>query len=89
MVGYLYMQQSRRIRTMWIHPINSARLEKGEFYTLYPDLRRYDDRFFEMYRMHVSQFDYILEMLQPWLEKQVTSFREPISLEQSLVLTIR
>ena len=89
MVGYLHSLNSRRVRTMWVHPINNMRLEKGEFYTLYPDLRRYDDKFFEMYRMHVTQFNHVLGMIEGRLEKKVTKFWEPISPEQSLVVTLR
>ena len=49
---YLFLQTNLIVRTLWVHPINEDRPEKGEFYTLYPDLRWYPDKFFKMY--HVS-----------------------------------
>ena len=39
------------VRGVWIHPINNLRFEKGEFFMLYPDLRKYEDCFFGWYRM--------------------------------------
>ena len=89
MAGYIYAMNQRKARKYWVHPINSVRLEKGEFYNLYPDLRRYDDRFFEMYRMHVAQFDHLVGLLEDTLEKQTTSMREPIPPAERLVITLR
>ena len=37
---------------MYVHPLNDLQPEKGEFYTLYPDLRH-----FHMYQMSVDKFD--------------------------------
>ena len=48
---YLLWQRLRVERTMWVHPINNMRAEKGEYKVLYPDLRQYEDWFFVMYRM--------------------------------------
>ena len=39
-------------RSVWVHPTNSLRMQKGEFYTLYPDLRHFQPKFFSMYRMN-------------------------------------
>ena len=74
---------------MWVHPINELRLEKGEFYTLYPDLRHFPPKFFNMYRMSVPKFDALLTKLVPHLEKKWTIMREPLSPEQKLVITLR
>ena len=37
-----------QVRSLWIHPINNLRFEKGEFFLLYPDLRKYEDKFFRV-----------------------------------------
>ena len=50
-------------REIWVHPLNLDREEKGEFYTLYPDLRNFQKEFFAMYRMNLAKFD---ELLKYW-----------------------
>ena len=76
------------IRRMWVHPINNLRFEKGEFFMLYLDLRKYEDKFFAWYRMSIRKFDQLLGIVQNSLRKQCTKFREPISSEEQLVFTI-
>ena len=77
-----------QVRSLWVHPINNLRLEKGEFFLLYPDLRRYEDRFFQWYRMSTRKFDQLLGIVQNALTKKATNFRKPISPEEQLVITI-
>ena len=76
-------------RELWVHPLNDLHEEKGEFYTLYPDLRHFNTRFFHMYRMSVRKFDKLLETLSDELKKKDVNFRNSISPEQQLVLTLR
>ena len=42
------------VRSVWIHPINNLRFEKGVFFMLYRDLHKYEDRFFGWYRMSIK-----------------------------------
>ena len=49
---------------MWVHPINNLRFEKGEYFVLYPDLCKYEDKFFHWYCMSMKKFDYLLKMIQ-------------------------
>ena len=49
----------------WVHPINLLREKKGEFYTLYPDLRHFRARFIGMYRMNVEKFEEIVTKSVP------------------------
>ena len=63
--------------------------EKGEFYTLYPDLLHFPKKFFNMYHMTVAKFDTLLEKVEPVLHRQWTNMHEPISPEQKLVITLR
>ena len=51
-------------------------------------LRKHDNRFFGMYRMHVDQFDELLRMIKPDLEKMDTNYREAISAEERLIITL-
>ena len=76
-------------RELWVHLLNELCEEKGEFYTLYPDLRHFPTRFFQMYRMSVSKFDKLLAELSPELLKKEINFRKTISPEHQLVLTLR
>ena len=76
------------VRSVWIHPINNLRFEKGEFFMLYPDLCKYEDRFFGWYRMSTKKFDELLGIVRNALQKKCMKFREPISAEEQLVITI-
>ena len=76
-------------RMMWIYPLNELRLDKGEFYTLYPDLRHFVPKFFNMYRISVPKFDRLLQKISPLIEKGWMNMREPLSAEHKLVLTLR
>ena len=88
MLLLLLINQRLPIREIWVHPLNRERFDKGEFYILYPDLRHNADRFYETFRMSVQQFDYLLQMVSPRLERKVTPFRDTITPEQQLVITI-
>ena len=76
------------VRRMWVHPINNLRFGKGEFFMLYPDLRKYEDKFFAWYRMSIRKFHQLLGTVQNSLRKQCIKFREPISSEEQLVIMI-
>ena len=68
----LWWQLQLNIREVWIHPLNEERMEKGEFYTLYPDLRHYPAKFFQFYRMSVTRFDLLLGKVAPRLRRKAT-----------------
>ena len=76
------------VRSVWIHPINNLRFEKGEFFMLYRDLCKYEDCFFGWYRMSTKKFDELLGIVENALQKKCMQFREPISPEEQLVIMI-
>lgn len=76
-------------RRYWVHPINSNREEFGQFDAFYDSIRRYPDKFFEYFRMSITSFDELLRKLRPHITKQTTPFRNPISAEQRLTITLR
>ena len=76
-------------RDFWVHPINENRHLKGEFFTLYQELRQYPDKFFRWYRMSMDQFGFLLGKLRPCLQKQNNNYRESICPEERLVVTLR
>ena len=74
-------------RSMWVHPLNNLRFEKGELYTHYPDLRHFPAKFFTMYRMNCTKFDNLLLRVAPCIAPKRTNWRHCISAEQKLVIT--
>ena len=50
MMWRIYIASSRSV---WVDQIKSLHMQKGEFYTLYPDLRHFQPKFFSMYRMNL------------------------------------
>ena len=72
----------------WVHPINVERPQKGELYTHYADLCHFKDRFLEFCRMSPMQIDHILKKIHPLIMKKHTKFREPVSPEDKLIITI-
>ena len=76
-------------RRQWVHPYNLDFHQKGEFFITYPDLRKYSEKFFRTYRMSVCQFDNLLYLLRPVIEKNDNNYRESISAEEHLVITLR
>ena len=87
-VALLLLQLNFNVRHMWVHPINNLRFEKGEYFVLYPDLRKYEDKFFNWYRMSTKKFDYLLKMIQRRILRRNTNYREAISTEEQLVITL-
>ena len=84
----MFLQMQTIYRDLWVNPLNDLRNEKGEFYTLYDDLRHFSPRFFHMYRMSVGKFDMLLVMLTPRLRKKSVNTWLTISPEHQPVLTL-
>ncbi|XP_044160431.1 protein ALP1-like [Bufo gargarizans] len=81
--------RQRRKRRYWVHPITSARIRRGVFETLFPELRNYPDKFFNYLRMTVESFDDLLQRVSPHIQRQDTTFRRCVSPAERLLLTIR
>ena len=86
---YILLTLQYESRDFWVRPINQDRYLKGEFFTLYKDLREYPDKFFRWYRMSIKQFDYILEKVQLVLQKENNNYQDPISPAERLAITLR
>ena len=86
---FMFWQMQQVKHMLWVHPINEMRSDKGEFYVLYPDLRHFPPKFFNMYRMSVPKFDALLKKIAPKLQRKWTIMCEPLSPEQKLVITLR
>ena len=86
---YLLFTANWLERELWVHPFCREATTKGEFFLMYPDLRKYPAKFFRTYRMSIRQFDNLLHLLRPVISKQINNYRESISAEECLVITLR
>ena len=80
---------SRRKKRKWVHEINVERKEFGEFHTLMPELRQDEKRFYIYFRMPSECFDEILSLIKEDITKMDTNYREAISAEERLAITLR
>lgn len=74
-------------RKYWVHPINEDRERSGQFKHFFEKIRCYPEKFFDYYRMSISSFDELLEILRPFITKTTTILRHPISVEERLTIT--
>ncbi|XP_046672970.1 protein ALP1-like isoform X2 [Homalodisca vitripennis] len=65
-------------------------MEFGEYHHLFPQLKKYPDRFFQYTRMDYSTFEYILNLISPHMEVKYTNFvKQPIECDEKLLITLR
>ena len=88
MAAYLKRIKKQK-RKYWVHPINSARLLKGTFYTLYEDLKADNNKFFAYFRMSSSTFEEIVAKIRTGILKQDTIMRLSIPPEEVTAIAIR
>ena len=86
---YLLLSTNWLERELWVYPFCCEASTKGEFFLMYPDLRKYPAKFFRTYRMNIHQFDNLLHLLRPVIEKKINNYPESISAEEWLVITLR
>ena len=85
-----HRRRHQQNRSVWVHPLNSERLEVGEYHTIMHQLRQdTGNKFFEYFRMTQSTFDELLSILAPHIRKQDTYLRRSISAEERLAITLR
>jgi len=80
----------RRKKRKWVHEINVERKDFGEFHTLMPELRQDERRFYINFRMPSEcVVDEILSLIKGDITKMDTNYREAISEEERLAITLR
>lgn len=77
------------VRKYWVHPMNKDREVSGRFSKFYNDIRQFSPKFFEYYRISISSFDELLQLLRPDLTKENTFMRNAITAEKRLTITLR
>ena len=61
-------------RRHWVHPFNAERESSERFNKFYENIKLYDEKFYEYYRMSKASFDELLEIIKPHIYKQDTLF---------------
>ena len=91
MLSFMYLKFRRRKsrgRRWWVHPLNQRRIHQGDFHNLLIEMRESDPQEFSKYmRMDPAQFDIVLNLVAPFLEKN--SNREPLPAALRLSITLR
>lgn len=72
----------------WVAPIFEDRKLHGFYHAIFPNIILEDSTFKNYFRMSATQFEDLLQIVGPHLNKQ-TCFREPISAPECLCLTLR
>ena len=86
---YLLFTANWLERELWVHPFCREAATKGKFFLMYPNLRKYPAKFFHTYRMSIRQFNNLLHLLRPVIEKKINNYHETISAEERLVIALR
>lgn len=82
-------RRKRKQKAFWVHPLNDLRYIKGQFVTLYEELRQYPYKFFGYFRMSIASFDELLTIVGPRITLQDTNMRLAIPPVQRLAVTLR
>ncbi|XP_063622989.1 uncharacterized protein LOC134795084 [Cydia splendana] len=80
---------SRKRPRMWVHPINTKRLEYGEYNRLCRELQSDEEKFYSYFRMSKGSFEELHNILQPFITKQDTNWRLAISSKERLAICLR
>ena len=73
---------------MWVRKIFEECKNKGEFYLLVHDLRLYDKEYFKYFCMSVLQYEELLSMVAPFIQKSPQK-RECIGPNKRLCVTMQ
>jgi len=84
-----YKKNNKQKRLYLVHPIVGARLEKGNFHTLLPDLLKYESKFFDYFRMSSIFIFELHNLIKNDTRKEDTNMSRSISLEERLAVTLR
>lgn len=76
-------------RRYWVHPFTDSRLLRGEFYTIYSDLRENSDKFYNYFRMSIRSFDELTARVTQKITSQDTCIRLSIPPLEIIAVTLR
>lgn len=85
---YLRRRRNRKRRRYWIHP--SFQVLKSHGASIYAEeLRAHPTQFQNCYRMSPDTFSTLVETLAPHITKQDTNYRDAITPQEKLLITLR
>ena len=85
----LYKSYKNRKQRSYVRPVNTRRIQFGEFHTLIKELRIMDkENYFKYFRMSPTIFDYLLKLIKPHIKHKFTH-RFPIGPAERLAITLR
>lgn len=77
-------------RRYWVHQYwkKNQKIKRSVF-DVFKDLHTYPERFQSFYRMNTNTFSLLLQKVGPSIRKQDTNFRDFVSPEERLLITLR
>ncbi|XP_051561226.1 uncharacterized protein LOC127445288 [Myxocyprinus asiaticus] len=88
-IALLNEERKRKRRRYWVHPTLERRGEHGGFHRLIGELKLHHENFHQYFRMSVSEFECLLQLVAPSLTRSETKLRKPIDPEQRLAVCLR
>ncbi|KAF4114225.1 hypothetical protein G5714_004448 [Onychostoma macrolepis] len=87
----LLRQRRKRLQRtrLWVHPILQSWNEQGAFHSLIQELRLDEDHHKEYFWLSTTEFDRLLTMVAPLIEKQDTTLRQAIGPAEHLEICLR
>ncbi|GBP81134.1 hypothetical protein EVAR_88232_1 [Eumeta japonica] len=79
-------EKSNQSRRFWVNNLWNF---KCEFNKLFNDLRYDVRKFYDYYRMSYENFESLVHLLRPYMEKKQSRFRSPIPVEERLSVCLR
>ncbi|XP_050676737.1 uncharacterized protein LOC126973475 isoform X1 [Leptidea sinapis] len=93
LIMFFFLKRRKMKRAMkrkyWVHPMLMKRIPLGLCQSYIEELKSDDGKFYEYLRMTVTTFDSLLVRLADNLRRENTHFRNCISAEERLVITLR
>jgi hypothetical protein len=94
LAGAVWMLMKRKPhkshRTIWVKEWLLKRNDLGAYETLLSELREEDQgSFLNFFRLSPGMFEWLLDQVQPYIQKQDTNYRQAISPGMRLAITLR
>jgi hypothetical protein len=80
--------QHQRRRRFWVHPYWRENSHERGAYKIFKELNLYPERFHSFYRISKSSFDVLVTKVAPVIRKKYTNFRQAISPDERLLITV-
>lgn len=74
---------------MWVRSIYLNRQQVGEYHTLFENIKKDSEKFFNYARMTLGSFEELLSLVMNRIYHPSCNYRETICPEQRLLVTLR